>query len=171
MKKAIVIGGGFAGLSAAAFLAKDGIGVTIIEKNQTIGGRARLLQTKGYSFDMGPSWYWMHDIYENFFKKFSYKSSDFYEIIKLDPGFKVIFDTNEVNIPANFEETCKIFESYEKGGEMKLKKFMKDAERKYKIGLEFLYKSPGLSILELFKKDLGIPPLPFIISIICFPPL
>ena len=86
MKKAIVIGGGFAGLSAAAFLAKDGMSVTIIEKNQTIGGRARLLKTKGYSFDMGPSWYWMHDIYENFFNKefcakrkciISYSVSDF----------------------------------------------------------------------------------------------
>ena len=106
MKKAIVIGGGFAGLSAAAFLAKDGMSVTIIEKNQTIGGRARLLKTKGYSFDMGPSWYWMHDIYENFFNKFSYKSSDFYELIKLDPGFKVIFDSEEINIPANFKEDC-----------------------------------------------------------------
>jgi len=154
LKKAIVIGGGFAGLSAAAFLAKDGMSVTIIEKNQTIGGRARLLKTKGYSFDMGPSWYWMHDIYENFFNKFSYKSSDFYELIKLDPGFKVIFDSEEINIPANFKETCKIFEKYETDGEKKLKAFMRDAEKKYKIGLDFLYRSPGLSILELFRKDL-----------------
>ena len=115
MKTAIVIGSGFSGLSTAAFLAKSGIKVTIIEKNQQLGGRARMLKENGFSFDMGPSWYWMTDIFDNFFKEFNLETNNFYQLIKLDPGFKMIFDSGEIDIASDFEKTCSIFESYEKG--------------------------------------------------------
>ena len=153
MKKVIVIGSGFAGLSSAAYLSKGGFDVTVVEKNKQIGGRARNFRAKGYTFDMGPSWYWMPEIFDNFFNSFNYKTEDFYELIKLDPGFKIVFDNSEMTLPASWNEICDLFDSYEENGANKLNKFMDDAEKKYSIGLRFLYNSPGLSITELFKKD------------------
>ena len=154
MKTAIVIGSGFSGLSTAAFLAKSGIKVTIIEKNQQLGGRARMLKENGFSFDMGPSWYWMPDIFDNFFKEFNLETNNFYQLIKLDPGFKMIFDSGEIDIASDFEKTCSIFESYEKGGAERLKAFIKDAKYKYNIGINFMYNAPGISIMELFTKEI-----------------
>ena len=138
-EKAIVIGSGFSGLSTAAFLAKDGIKVTVIEQNRQLGGRARMLKEKGFSFDMGPSWYWMPDIFENFFNKFNSKTSDFYELIQLDPGFKMVFESAEIEIPSDFNKTCAIFENHEKGGAKRLKLFIEDAKKKYKVGVNFMY--------------------------------
>ena len=154
MKKAIIIGSGFSGLSSAAFLARSGVNVTILEKNTTIGGRARLFKEKGYTFDMGPSWYWMSGIFDNFFSEFNYKTSDLYDLIKLDPGFKIIFKDQEINIPSEWNDVCKLFDQYEKDGSKKLIKFMHDAEEKYNVGINFLYNSPGVSILELFNKQI-----------------
>ena len=105
MKKAIIIGSGFSGLSSAAFLAKAGLKVTVVEKNEQIGGRARVLRENGFSFDMGPSWYWMPDIFNNFFKEFNHDTDNFYKLIQLDPGFKMIFESSELEIPADFEKS------------------------------------------------------------------
>lgn len=154
MKKAIVIGSGFSGLSSAAFLAKSGYSVTVLEKNDSIGGRARKFKANGYTFDMGPSWYWMPEIFENFFNEFGYKASDFYDLKKLDPGFKIIFKNTEIDIPSDWQEICEIFNKYEDKGSEKLEAFMLDAEKKYSIGLDFLYNSPGVSITELFRKNI-----------------
>tara|TARA_B110000116_G_scaffold186898_1_gene161999 strand:+ start:95 stop:1567 length:1473 start_codon:yes stop_codon:yes gene_type:complete len=154
LEKAIVIGSGFAGLSTAAFLAKAGYKVKILEKNTTTGGRARVFKAKGYTFDMGPSWYWMPEIFENFFNEFNHCTDDFYKLIQLDPGFKIVFRNKDIDIPSNWDEICQVFDNHEKNGSDKLKLFMKDAEEKYNIGLEFLYNSPGLSITELFRKNI-----------------
>ena len=154
IKKAIIIGSGFSGLSSAAFLAKSGIDVTVIEKNNQIGGRARILKTKGYTFDMGPSWYWLPDIFEDFFKEFNLKINDLFELIQLDPGFKIIFQQDELKVNSNFEMTCKMFDKYEKNGGKKLKLFIKDAALKYNIGVDFINKAPGISIFELFNKKI-----------------
>ena len=123
-KKVVIIGSGFSGLSTAAYLAKAGMNVTVIEKNKEIGGRARILQAKGYTFDMGPSWYWMPDIFKEFFKEFNLKDKDMYSLIKLEPGFKMIFESEEVEINADFKEICKTFETHEKGASKKLKEFI-----------------------------------------------
>ena len=153
MSKIIVIGSGFSGLSCAAILAKNGHEVTVIEKNEQIGGRARVIKENGFTFDMGPSWYWMPDIFDNFFHEFNIKTSDVYKLKKLDPGFRMIFEQEEINIRSSFKEVCNLFEKYEENGEEKLKDFINDAQKKYEIGLDFLYKSPGISIKELFNKN------------------
>ena len=93
-KKAIVIGSGFAGLSAACYLAKDGYKVTVLEKNKDLGGRARVWKKNGFTFDLGPSWYWMPDVFEKFFADFGFKVSDFYDLKLLDPGFRIWFNKN-----------------------------------------------------------------------------
>ena len=154
MKKALVIGSGFSGLSSAAFLSKNGFEVTIVEKNKTVGGRARIFHEKGYSFDMGPSWYWMPEIFENFFNEFNLKIEDLYDLKQLDPGFKIVFKDQEINLPSSWNEICHLFDKYEENGADKLNKFMVDAQQKYSIGLDFLYNSPGVSIRELFNPQI-----------------
>ncbi len=148
-KKIAVLGSGFAGLASAAILAKNGLDVSIFEKNSSAGGRARTFDANGFKFDMGPSWYWMPDVYEKFYNIFDYTTSDFYDLKQLDPGFAVIFKGNEIwDIPADFEQICVLFENIEKGAGEQLKRYIKDAEFKYKKGMyEFVYK-PGHSILE-----------------------
>lgn len=149
MKKVGVIGSGFSGLSAAACLAKAGFDVTVLEKNNELGGRARKFETQGFTFDMGPSWYWMPEVFEQFFNLFDKKSSDFYELVRLDPSYEVLFGNDDkVALPADFESLKNIFESIETGSSLKLEEFLADAEYKYKVGMsEFVWK-PGHSIME-----------------------
>ena len=150
MAKIAVIGSGFSGLSAACYLAKAGYSVHLFEKNEQIGGRARqLITSSGYTFDMGPSWYWMPDLFEKFFADFGYKVSDFYELKLLNPAFDIVFGKNDImSIPENYDELCKLFESIEKGSSLKLNKFMEDAKYKYQTGMDKIVYKPGLSITE-----------------------
>jgi phytoene desaturase len=151
-----VIGSGFAGISAAAYLAKGGCKVDVYEMNGTTGGRARQLEAgNSYVFDMGPSWYWMPEVFEKFFNDFGHKAADFYELTLLDPGFSVVFGEDDVlSVPANFDALCTLFEEIETGSATQLKKFMQGAEFKYKTGMEKLVYKPGLSLLEFADMDL-----------------
>src|ERR1700743_3647644 len=115
-KQVIVIGSGFASLSAAALIAKSGYNVTILEKNDQPGGRARIWEKDGFRFDMGPSWYWMPDVFENFFSLFNKKAADFYDLTKLDPGYRIYFGKDDtLDVPAEMHQLEKLFESIEAG--------------------------------------------------------
>lgn len=148
-KKVIVIGSGFAGLSAATNLAAKGCDVTILEKNAIPGGRARKFETDGFMFDMGPSWYWMPDVFEQYFAKFGKKPSDYYDLVRLDPSYAIYFGKDEVmEVPAKMSELEAMFEQYEPGSSQKLRQFLKEAAYKYEVGMnEFVHK-PGNSIWE-----------------------
>ena len=144
-----VIGAGFAGMAAGAILAKAGHDVTVLEKNDTIGGRARTFSEMGFTFDMGPSWYWMPDVYERFFGRFGRNVADLYQIQQLDPGFAVVFaDNAAVDIPADFDELCRLFEQIETGAGDKLRRFIADGEFKYRVGMDDMVYKPGHSIIE-----------------------
>lgn len=149
MKKVIVIGSGFAGLAAACCLAKDGFEVTVLEKNSTAGGRARQFEAEGFVFDMGPSWYWMPDVFEDFFALFGKKTTDYYELVRLDPSYQVFFSDNDrVEIPAQMPALEALFEQIEPGSRANLRKFLAEAEYKYRVGMgEFVHK-PSHSIWE-----------------------
>ena len=151
MKKVIVIGAGFAGLSAATKLADEGYDVTILEKNSMAGGRARVFTEKGFVFDMGPSWYWMPDIFERYFAEFNKKPSDYYHLTRLDPSYKVIFDgQEEISLPANMQKLEELFESIEAGSSKRLAAFLEESKYKYDVGIgEFVWK-PSISITEFF---------------------
>jgi phytoene desaturase len=151
MRKNIkIIGSGFSALAAACYLAKEGNKVTIFEKNSTIGGRARQLKKEGFTFDIGPTWYWMPDVFERFFNDFGKKTSDYYELIKLSPAYQVYFGVNEfVTIADNLPEIITTFESIEKGSGEKLASFMKEAQSNYDIAIKDLVYRPGVSPLEL----------------------
>jgi phytoene desaturase len=116
MPKAIVIGSGFSGLSAAATLAKSGWQVTVLEKNDQAGGRARIWKKDGYTFDMGPSWYWMPDVFESFYNQFGKTTADFYQLVRLNPSYKVVYeDQTEMFVPAEIEKLEALFEAKEAG--------------------------------------------------------
>lgn len=146
----IIIGAGFAGLSAAAFMAKAGWKVTVIEKASTAGGRARQLKEQGFTFDMGPSWYWMPDVFERFFNQFGKTTSDFYQLTRLDPSYRVYWQEGYSDIPANYDELKALFEKFETGSSQKLDQYLKEAFTKYKIGIQDLVYKPGQSLTEFF---------------------
>ena len=165
-KKVIVIGSGFSGLSAATHLAARGFDVTILEKNAVPGGRARLFvaqTTEGsFKFDMGPSWYWMPDVFDNYFADFGKKRSDYYDLVRLDPSYTVTFEDGDVmRLPAKMVELEALFEQYEQGSAVKLRKFLAEAKYKYDVGIgEFVVK-PAHSIWEfieyrVFKSVFGL---------------
>jgi phytoene desaturase len=148
-KKVVVIGSGFAGLSAACNLAAEGFSVTVLEKNTGPGGRARQFEQDGFVFDMGPSWYWMPDVFEQFFARFGKKVSDYYELVRLNPSYAVVFGPDDVmNVPAGTAALCDMFEQYEPGSAAKLRHFLDEAEYKYRVGMTDFVHKPSHNILE-----------------------
>ena len=153
-KNICVIGSGFAGISAATYLANLGHNVYVLEKNSTHGGRARKFSSKGFTFDMGPSWYWMPDVFEKFFKDFDKNINDYINLKRLDPSYRVYFSNDEkIDIPADYESLKELFESLEEGSGLKLDEFLKQAEEKYKVGINNLVYKPGLSITEFMNYE------------------
>ena len=149
-KKITIIGSGFSALSAACYLAKAGNEVTIFEKNSTIGGRARQMKAEGFTFDMGPSWYWMPDVFERFFADFDKKTTDYYELIKLSPAYSVYYGINDfISIADNLQEIVATFDKIEAGSGKKLESFITEAKSNYDIAIKNLVYRPGVSPLEL----------------------
>jgi phytoene desaturase len=161
-KKVIVIGSGFSGLSAACYLAKAGFEVTILEKNNSLGGRARTFNAEGFTFDMGPSWYWMPDVFERFFDDFGKKVADFYELVRLNPSYSVFFGKDDIlQVPAKMDELEKMFEQLEAGSSKQLKSFLEESAYKYKVGMEEFVHKPSHSIwefvdLRILKSAIGL---------------
>ena len=151
MKKSItIIGSGFSALAAACYLAKDGFEVTILEKNNSVGGRARQLKRDGFTFDIGPTWYWMPDVFEKFFNDFNKKPSDFYHLDKLNPAYEVYFDKlDTIKIADNLSEISQTFEKEEIGSAIPLNIFLEKAKFNYDVAIKDLVYRPGISITEL----------------------
>jgi phytoene desaturase len=154
LPKAIVIGSGFSGLSAASFLAHKGWDVTVLEKHSHPGGRARKMEVNGFTFDMGPSWYWMPDVFERYFQQFGKKVSDYYQLHRLNPSYRVYFKNDILDVAADYEELKASFEKIETGSAAKLDQFMAEAAYKYKVGMNKLVFKPGQSITEFMDADL-----------------
>ncbi len=155
MKKAVVIGSGFAGMSAASFMAKAGWDVSVVEKHDMPGGRARQFREQGFTFDMGPSWYWMPDVFEHYFNCFGRKVSDFYNLQRLDPSYRVYWKNSVMDVPADYQELRNLFESIEPGAAEKLDAFLREAAYKYEVGINKLVHKPGRSLAEFLDADLA----------------
>lgn len=153
-KKVIVIGAGFAGLSAASFMAKAGWDVTLLEKHNIPGGRARQWKEQGFTFDMGPSWYWMPDVFERYFAQFNRKVTDYYQLHRLNPSYRIYWDQGYTDIPANYIELKSLLESMEPGAGTALDKFMQEAAYKYEVGINKLVYKPGQTLGEFMDMDL-----------------
>ncbi len=156
MKKCIVIGAGFGGLSAAALLAKQGHQVTILEKNESAGGRASVFEENGFRFDMGPSWYLIREVFQRYFAEFGKTENDYYDPVRLDPSYRIFFNkTESVDISASLEKNLQLFESLESGSAEKLKDYLKIAEYQFNVSMErFLYREYG-SIFDFFDAKLA----------------
>jgi phytoene desaturase len=137
----VVVGGGFGGLSTACYLADAGADVTLVEKNEQVGGRASVLERDGFRFDMGPSWYLMPDVFEDFFANFGRSVEEYYSTTRLDPHYRIFFkDGDRVDVHADFEANVETFESYEPGAGAALREYVEEAEENYRIGMEhFVY--------------------------------
>ena len=150
MKKIIIIGSGFSSLSAACYLAKKGNQVQVLEKNDSLGGRARQFKKDGFTFDMGPSWYWMPDVFESFFGDFDKQVSDYYKLDRLSPGYQVIFGKDDIfPVEDSITKIAARFEEIEIGSGAKLTRFLEKARNNYDIAVKDLVYRPGVSPLEL----------------------
>ncbi|MBL0129484.1 MAG: phytoene desaturase [Flavobacteriales bacterium] len=149
MNETLVIGAGFAGLSAATHLARAGHRVTILEKHDEVGGRARAYSADGFTFDLGPSWYWMPDVFERYFQHFGTHPSEHYELKRLDPSYSIYFGPGDVmKVPASMDGLRAMFESLEPGSSAQLDRFLAQARFKYEVGMQDLVHKPGISLLE-----------------------
>jgi phytoene desaturase len=145
-----IIGSGFSSLAAACYLAKEGNTVSVFEKNSSLGGRAQQFTANGFTFDMGPSWYWMPDVFESFFADFNKKPSDYYSLQKLNPGYRVFFENEtHFDVSEDLNTIISDFEKIEKGSGKKLSEFIDNAKKNYDIAIKDLVYRPGESILEL----------------------
>jgi phytoene desaturase len=150
MKKTVVIGSGFSSLSTACYMAKAGYDVSIYEKNKEIGGRAREFRVDGFRFDMGPSWYWMPDVFESFFSDFGKEVKDYYSLKRLSPSYRVVFGEQDyLDLPSDLSELYSLFESIEKGSSLKLESFLNDAKFNYDVAINQIVHLPGHSPFEL----------------------
>ncbi|AXO81676.1 phytoene desaturase [Olleya aquimaris] len=152
-KNIAIIGSGFSALSASCYLAKQGHKVTIFEKNSTIGGRCRQFKKDGFTFDIGPSWYWMPDIFDKFFADFGKKTLDYYQLDKLSPAYKIFFKDENITIGDTLDKICTEFERIEPGSSIPLKKFIKKAGDNYDIAINKVVLKPGVSPLELITPE------------------
>ncbi len=154
-KSVIVIGAGFSGLSVASCLAQKGYDVTIVEKHDGAGGRARKFSEKGFTFDMGPSWYWMPDVFERYFNRFGKTTNDFYTLHRLDPSYNVYWDKHDFTpVPADVDKLYELFESHDPGSGKRLKSFLEEAAYKYDVGINKLVYKPGRSLSEFADLEL-----------------
>lgn len=154
LNKAIVIGSGFSGLSAAITLAEGGYDVHVLEKHTTPGGRARVFKKDGFTFDMGPSWYWMPEVINDFFDKYG-AAGLLPELVRLDPSYQVIFDEHDTqSIPAGYEALKQVFEAMEPGSGAKLDRFLTEAQQKYDAAMGKFINRPCLSVTEFMEADI-----------------
>ena len=152
-KKVIITGSGFAGLSAASFMAKAGWQVVVLEKQQQAGGRARQLKESGFTFDIGPSWYWMPEVFDRYFAQFGKKTEDLYKLTRLDPSYRIYWPEDYTDIPAGLPELKQLFEQTEAGAGEQLEKFLDEAAFKYNTGMQNLVFKPGQSLTEFIDAD------------------
>ncbi|KAA9339095.1 phytoene desaturase [Hymenobacter busanensis] len=156
----LVIGAGFAGISAATALAQRGYRVTVLEKHDGPGGRARVFRAQGFTFDMGPSWYWMPDVFEEYFARYGHTPADFYDLVRLDPSYRVVFGEQDfLDVPATMGELRQMFEQLEPGAAARLDEFLRQAAYKYKVGMGKFVRKPGRSLLEFADPTLVVDAL------------
>ena len=149
-----VIGSGFGGLSAACYLADAGADVTLVEKNEQLGGRASTLTADGFRFDMGPSWYLMPDVFERFFGAFDRRPEDYYEIEHLDPHYRIFFkDGDRIDVTADRDRTKETFEAYEPGAGEALDRYLAKSRENYEVGMEHFVYTDRPRFRDWFDRD------------------
>lgn len=155
-RNVVVVGAGIGGLSCASYLAKTGFQVTILEKNSWIGGRIQTWKSDDFTFDLGPSWYWMPGLFEEFYNDFGYTTADFYQLKRLDPSYRIYFKDEYIDLPSDKISLCELFEKYEEGAGKKLQKLLAHTEAVYNITMQTFFPKPYSSVADLL--DLKLIP-------------
>lgn len=142
-RNCVVVGGGISGLATAALLAADGHAVTLLEKEQQLGGRAGRWESRSFSFDTGPSWYLMPEVIDHWFRMMGTSAAAELDLVRLDPAYKLW------NAPGAAESTTvrtgrgvatALFESQQPGSGRKLGRYLDSAELAYGLAKKhFLY--------------------------------
>lgn len=151
-KKVVIIGGGIGGLALAGMLGKKGYSVTLLEKNESVGGRARIFQKDGFMFDMGPSWYMMPDVFEHFFSILGEDINSYYTLKRLEPSYQITLKSNgeKYTFYSDLEKNKALFDSVEQGAGEVLEDFLNLTKGQYEIAKkEFMYKNYD-SIFDFF---------------------
>lgn len=128
-------------MAAAALLGKDGFNVTVLEKNPFLGGRARVFRQNGFTLDAGPSWYLMPEVFERYFQLFGTIPAEFYQLVPLNPGYRVFFENGDhVDLTTDESSNAAVFESLQTGGGQAFHRYMVQAAYKYRVAMsDFLY--------------------------------
>jgi len=162
----VVVGAGYAGLTAAAYLAREGHRVTVLEQLPTPGGRNQRFVLDGFTFERGPSWLWMLDVHSSFYSDLGRKMSDYVQISRLDPAYRVFFPKDSTNtqsgicdVPNGVQEFAALLEKIEPGSSANFLKQMELDEFRYNQALETFIELPSVHIGEYvrpsFLKHLG----------------
>jgi phytoene desaturase len=150
----IVIGSGIGGLASAALLAKDGYAVTVLEKNEQPGGRASVLEKDGFVFDMGPSWYLMPDVYERFFNAMGAATSDYLQLKRLSPHYRIFHaDGSYSEITGNLEADKALFEQLEPGAAAAFDRYLAEAKVKYDVSVQAILYRNFIKPWDFLAKD------------------
>ena len=156
-QKLIVIGGGIGGLAFAALAGKIGYDVTLLEKNERLGGVANQFEAQGFKFDMGPSWYLMPDVFQNYFDLLGEKVEDYLNLTQLDPSYRIFFQGKDRSLDfySDLERDLPTFEMLEPGSGPKLKEYLEKSKYQYEIALGgFMYKNYD-TVLDFLNKQVA----------------
>jgi phytoene desaturase len=160
-RRVVVIGGGISGLASAALLAREGHEVTLLEKNDEVGGRAGSWSHEGFRFDLGPSWYLMPEVFDHFFRLMGTSAAERLDLVELDPGYRVLFEPTAddpaasapIDVPRGLDENVELFERVEPGSGERMRRYLRSARDTYDIAKRrFLYTSFG-SLTPLLRGD------------------
>jgi phytoene desaturase len=138
----------------ACYLQQQHYHVTVYEKNSMPGGRARQFSQNGFVFDMGPSWYWMPDVFESFFNDFGKSASDYYTLERLDPSYSIYFKQEKISLPASIGALQALFEELEPGSGARLLVYLRDAAEKYQVGMHRFAGKASLHLSEFMSRDI-----------------
>ncbi len=143
-KSAIIIGSGMGGLGSACLLAKAGWDVTVLEKNDQTGGRAGIFEADGFTFDTGPSWYLMPDVFEHFFELLGEDVHKHLKLKRLSPSYRVFYKDTflKADIHSERQKDFQTVEQLETGAAAKLEKYLEKSGYQYGIAKDrFMYKN------------------------------
>ena len=157
MSEIVVVGAGYGGLAASALLAKDGHKVTVIEKNEQVGGRAGMFKKDGFSFDMGPSWYMWPQVFERFFAEFGKDAKELLNLKRLNPSYRAYFNDGDViDISSDIQKNYEVFDTLEENGAEKLRQYLDACKRQYEISMRSLVYRTYNSVFDFFSPSMII---------------